>query len=321
MCITLGVITLIWVLEKAKCRGAGPAEAARRAAGRLPGRARRHAHAGAEADRRRARARRRRVRPKRHVLAGRRGGRRRRAAGGARGRRRRRRASGSPTRTSTCSWSTSPPGVVVHPGHGHARRARSCRRWPGASPAGRIRSARASCTGSTATRRACSCSPARRRVPPRCRPRCASARITREYLALVEGRPPARAGTIDAPLGRDRRVRTRISTDTDDPHDAITHFETERALPEDDAAAGAPRDGPHAPDPRAPAGDRPPRASATRSTGGRALYGLDRQFLHAERLAFAHPVTGEPIDVRSPLPGDLVRALRQASGERTDQSV
>ena len=34
--------------------------------------------------------------------------------------------------------------------------------------------------------------------------------ITREYLALVEGRPPAQRGTIDAPLGRDRRVRTRI---------------------------------------------------------------------------------------------------------------
>ena len=57
--------------------------------------------------------------------------------------------------------------------------------------------------------------------------------ITREYLALVEGRPPARRGTIEAPLGRDRRVRTRISTDTDDPHEAVTHFETERALPDD----------------------------------------------------------------------------------------
>ena len=59
------------------------------------------------------------------------------------------------------------------------------------------------------------------------------ARSRREYLALVEGRPPARRGTIDAPLGRDRRVRTRISSDTDDPHHAVTHFETERALPED----------------------------------------------------------------------------------------
>src|SRR5205807_4436024 len=39
----------------------------------------------------------------------------------------------------------------------------------------------------------------------------ASGRMRREYLALVEGRPPARTGTIDAPLGRDRRVRTRTS--------------------------------------------------------------------------------------------------------------
>src|SRR3954471_6951569 len=49
--------------------------------------------------------------------------------------------------------------------------------------------------------------------------------ITREYLALVEGRPPARSGTIDAPLGRDRRVRTRMSSETDEPREAITHFE------------------------------------------------------------------------------------------------
>ena len=55
--------------------------------------------------------------------------------------------------------------------------------------------------------------------------------IERTYLALVDGRPGARRGTIDAPLGRDRRVRTRMSTDTDDPRDAVTHFEVERNLP------------------------------------------------------------------------------------------
>jgi 23S rRNA pseudouridine1911/1915/1917 synthase len=33
--------------------------------------------------------------------------------------------------------------------------------------------------------------------------------------------------------------------------------------------------------------------------------GLTRQFLHAARLAFAHPVTGEAVDVTSPLPADL----------------
>ena len=57
--------------------------------------------------------------------------------------------------------------------------------------------------------------------------------ITREYTALVEGRPPARRGTVDAPLGRDRRVRTRISTETDEPREAVTHFEVVEALPAD----------------------------------------------------------------------------------------
>ena len=39
----------------------------------------------------------------------------------------------------------------------------------------------------------------------------AERRIEREYLALVEGRPPARSGTIEAPIGRDPRVRTRMA--------------------------------------------------------------------------------------------------------------
>jgi 23S rRNA pseudouridine1911/1915/1917 synthase len=37
--------------------------------------------------------------------------------------------------------------------------------------------------------------------------------------------------------------------------------------------------------------------------------GLSRQFLHAARLAFDHPVTGEPVDVESPLPADLADVL------------
>ena len=39
----------------------------------------------------------------------------------------------------------------------------------------------------------------------------AKRRIEREYLALVEGRPPARTGTIEAPIGRDPRIRTRMA--------------------------------------------------------------------------------------------------------------
>jgi 23S rRNA pseudouridine1911/1915/1917 synthase len=41
--------------------------------------------------------------------------------------------------------------------------------------------------------------------------------------------------------------------------------------------------------------------------------GLERQFLHAARLAFTHPFTGAPVDVASPLPADLGAALERAS--------
>jgi 23S rRNA pseudouridine1911/1915/1917 synthase len=141
--------------------------------------------------------------------------------------------------------------------------------------------------------------------------------VTREYAALVEGRPPARTGTIDAPIGRDRRVRTKHSTDTDKPREARTHFaiaeafdhytlltvtlETGRThqirvhlLAIGHPVAGDPEYGGHA--------DR---------------LGLTRQFLHAQRLAFTHPVTGEAIVVESPLPDDLQQALDCArAGER-----
>jgi 23S rRNA pseudouridine1911/1915/1917 synthase len=44
-------------------------------------------------------------------------------------------------------------------------------------------------------------------------------------------------------------------------------------------------------------------------------YGLRRQFLHAARLVFPHPITGVEIDVRSELPDDLVAALRRAQDD------
>jgi 23S rRNA pseudouridine1911/1915/1917 synthase len=43
--------------------------------------------------------------------------------------------------------------------------------------------------------------------------------------------------------------------------------------------------------------------------GTAGQYGLERQFLHAARLAFKHPVTGAELDLRSELPEDLKRAL------------
>jgi 23S rRNA pseudouridine1911/1915/1917 synthase len=49
--------------------------------------------------------------------------------------------------------------------------------------------------------------------------------------------------------------------------------------------------------------------------GRPGVYGLERQWLHAEHLAFPHPVTGEPIDLHSRLPEDLLDALGRAARE------
>jgi 23S rRNA pseudouridine1911/1915/1917 synthase len=135
-------------------------------------------------------------------------------------------------------------------------------------------------------------------------------RIHREYLALVEGRPAARSGTIDAPLGRDRRVRTRISTDTEEPREARTHFTLERALPSTSLLRVTLETGrTHQIRAHLLAIGHPVLGDPEY---GRPGYGLERQFLHAERLALAHPITGAPLDVRSPLPEDLRAALERA---------
>jgi 23S rRNA pseudouridine1911/1915/1917 synthase len=135
--------------------------------------------------------------------------------------------------------------------------------------------------------------------------------ITREYLALVEGRPPAREGTIDAPLGRDRRVRTRISSDTDEGKAAVTHFEIERALPHSTLLRVRLETGrTHQIRAHLLAIGHPVLGDPEYGRPG--VYGLERQFLHAERLALAHPVTGAPLEVRSPLPEDLRAALKRA---------
>jgi 23S rRNA pseudouridine1911/1915/1917 synthase len=137
--------------------------------------------------------------------------------------------------------------------------------------------------------------------------------IEREYLALVEGRPPALSGTIDAPLGRDRRVRTRRSSDTDDPRPAVTHFELAEALPSTTLLRVRLETGrTHQIRAHLLAIGHPVAGDPEYGTAG--LLGLERQFLHAARLAFTHPVTGAHVEVSSPLPEDLQAALERARG-------
>jgi len=135
--------------------------------------------------------------------------------------------------------------------------------------------------------------------------------VRREYLALVDGHPDADRGTIDAPLGRDRLRRTVVSTRTDRPRGAVTHFRVVERLPRTAllrvrletgrthqirahlAAIGHPV-----------CGDR---AYGGRECGRRL--GLERQFLHSAAVMFRHPFSGELVHCESKPPADLRRAL------------
>ena len=135
--------------------------------------------------------------------------------------------------------------------------------------------------------------------------------IEREYIALVQGRPPARTGTIDAPIGRDARVRTRMSVGGAHAREARTDFELDRALAEHSLLRLRLQTGrTHQIRVHLRAIGHPVAGDPEYGTAG--MLGLQRQFLHATRLAFAHPLSGEPIEVVSPLPDDLQAALERA---------
>jgi 23S rRNA pseudouridine1911/1915/1917 synthase len=138
--------------------------------------------------------------------------------------------------------------------------------------------------------------------------------LDRRYLALVEGRPRSRSGTIDAPLGRDHRAPEKRAVRGRGARAARTHFEVIETLPADTlvearletgrthqirvhfAAIGHPVAG----DPR---------------YGHAGRHDLERQFLHSARLGFEHPFTGKQVEAESGLPDDLAEALELARGD------
>ncbi len=140
--------------------------------------------------------------------------------------------------------------------------------------------------------------------------------IEREYRALVHGQPRSRNGRIEAPIGRDPRRPTRQSLESARARDAVTNFELLELLPRHALLAVHLETGrTHQ--------IRVHLAAIGLPVSGDPVYGvardlgLTRQFLHACRLAFQHPVTGEAIEVNSDLPLDLKAALAHArAGER-----
>ena len=133
--------------------------------------------------------------------------------------------------------------------------------------------------------------------------------LERTYLALVRGRPRSRRGRIEAPIGRDRSDPLRHSLDTDNPREAITHFEVERLLDHHALLRVRLETGrTHQIRVHLAAIDLP---VAGDSVYGVPEPGLPRQFLHATKLAFPHPLTGERVEAESPLPDDLAAFLSQ----------
>jgi 23S rRNA pseudouridine1911/1915/1917 synthase len=135
--------------------------------------------------------------------------------------------------------------------------------------------------------------------------------VLREYLVLVKGRLDAQTGTIDAPIGRDIRRRTRMSTRTDKPRAARTHFSVERFLDGYTLARARLETG-RTHQIRAHFAAAGYIVCGDREYGGAGILGLERQFLHSAHLAFTHPVTQAEIDQASELPDDLAAALQRA---------
>jgi 23S rRNA pseudouridine1911/1915/1917 synthase len=151
--------------------------------------------------------------------------------------------------------------------------------------------------------------------------------VEKEYLALVHGVPDRPRGEVEAPIGRDPVHRQRMSVRSPKGRLARTSYATEEVF---DGAAllrvrihtgrthqirvhlaslGHPVVGD-----RSYGGTREP--SSRRAAAREVLSSIARPALHAARLAFTHPATGQRLQLEAPLPPDvagLLERLRAAS--------
>jgi 23S rRNA pseudouridine1911/1915/1917 synthase len=134
--------------------------------------------------------------------------------------------------------------------------------------------------------------------------------VERRYTALVWGIPEATRGVIDAPIGRSVRRPTRMAV-REGGREARTSYEVVATYREPDVARLACR---------LETGRTHQIRVHLQAIGhpvvGDPVYGgrrptlpLDRPFLHAGGLAFAHPVTGVAVEVEEPLPSELATLL------------
>jgi len=138
--------------------------------------------------------------------------------------------------------------------------------------------------------------------------------VERIYLALAGGRLASRTGTIDAPIGRAARQRHRMAVSGAASRQARTHFTALELLPRETYLEARLETGrTHQIRAHFAAIGHPLTGDTT--YGGASRYRLQRQFLHAHRLSFQHPRSGERLSFSSPLPKDLEEALEAAHAE------
>ena len=136
--------------------------------------------------------------------------------------------------------------------------------------------------------------------------------VHKTYLALVEGVPQAAHGIIDAPIGRDPQHRQRMAIATQasrGKREARTEYRVVECFPHHALVEAEPVTGrTHQ--------IRIHLAFIGHPIVGDRVYGfrkqrlaLSRQFLHAARIAFALPGSGQPVEFTAPLPEDLAAIL------------
>lgn len=134
----------------------------------------------------------------------------------------------------------------------------------------------------------------------------AAREVRRHYIALVWGRFDVPTGTIDAPIGRDPRSPLRMAVVASGKPARTSYSEMRRYLePEVTLVACELETGrTHQIRVHLQAIGHPVVGDSTYG-GSRASLRLDRPFLHADRLAFSHPLTGQLLEFESLLPSDL----------------
>jgi len=135
--------------------------------------------------------------------------------------------------------------------------------------------------------------------------------VDKIYHAVVQGHPDPLTGTIDAPIGRHPGSGWRFAV-TADGKPSITHYETLEAFPSASLLEIHLETGRthqirvHMAAQRHPCvGDSMYGADPTIS----ARLGLERQWLHAMKLGFVHPASGQYVQFESAYPADLQHAL------------